>query len=324
MAKHKVIFDTDPGVDDAMAILMMAGHPDIDIVGLTTSFGNVSTEIATRNALYLSEMIAPAVGKTVPVYHGVHKPFLYNTVDGYAEFVHGEGGLGGLPVPDMDMPHNDLSAAEFIVKTVRENVGEITLVPVAPLGNIALAMMLEPELPKMCKNIFIMGGAFYASGNVTPSAEANIYNDPHAADMVFAGDWGEYSAVAGLDITHITTLSRETIEQLGGTGTLAQWMADCADFYINFYASKRLGKQEMCCHDAVAVAMMTNPELFETISGAVRVQTDGILRGQTVMDNNGNDHQGENWNRPAIQAGVKIDADGFRELFIDCIKRLPW
>ena len=323
MAKHKVIFDTDPGVDDAMAILMMAGHPDIDIVALTTSFGNVSTDIATRNAVYLADMIAPAVGKIVPVYKGVHKPFMFDNTDGYAEFVHGKGGLGGLPVPDMDIPNHGLTAAEFIVKTVRENPGEITLVPVAPLGNIALAMMLEPELPKLCKDIFIMGGAFYVPGNISPTAEANIYNDPHAADMVFDGDWADSSGVAGLDITSITTLSREAIETMGESGTLAQWMADCSDFYINFYASKRLGKQEVCCHDAVAVAMMTNPELFETITGPVRVGTDGMLRGQTVMDNGRNDHAGQYWNRPSIQAGVKIDTDGFCELYTECIKRLP-
>ena len=321
-AQHKVIFDTDPGVDDAMAILMMAGHPDIDIVAFTTSFGNVSTGMATRNGVYLSDMIAPVVGKTIPVYKGVHKPFMYNTTDGYAEFVHGKGGLGGLPVPDLNIPNHGLTAAEFIVKTVRENPGEITLVPVAPLGNIALAMMLEPELPKLCKDIFIMGGSFYAGGNTTPIAEANIYNDPHAADMVFAGDWADNSAVAGLDITYSTPMSRGYIENLGETGTLAGWMADCADFYIDFYASVFDGEQAVHCHDAVAVGMMTNPELFETISGAVRVQTDGMLRGQTVMDNHGKDHAGEHWNRPSIQAGVKIDADGFRDLFADCIKRL--
>ena len=322
MTKHKVIFDTDPGVDDAMALFMMAGHPDIDIVALTTSFGNVSTDIATRNALYLSDMIAPAVGKSIPVYKGVQKPFMYDNQEGYAEFVHGKGGLGGLPVPDMDNPNADLSAAEFIVKTVRENRGEITLVPVAPLGNIALAMMLEPELPQLCKAMFIMGGAFQTSGNVNPVAEANIYGDPHAADMVFAGDWASDSAVAGLDITQITTMTREAVEQLGKTGTLAGWLSQCADFYINFYAS-RLGKQQVCCHDAVAVAMMTNPELFTTITGPVRVQTDGLLRGQTVMDSDNKDQQGHGWSRPSIQAGITIDTDGFRALFTECIERLP-
>ena len=141
--------------------------------------------------------------------------------------------------------------------------------------------------------------------------------------MVFAGDWADNSAVAGLDITYSTPMSRAMIEDLGQTGTIAQWMSDCADFYIHFYASVFDGEQAVHCHDAVAVAMMTNPELFETITGPVRVQTDGMLRGQTVMDNHRNDHDGHHWARPHIQAGVKIDADGFRDLFADCIKRLP-
>lgn len=321
MAKHKVIFDTDPGVDDAMAILMMAGHPDIDIVALTTSFGNVSVDTATKNALYISQMIAPFVGKEIPVYKGVGKPLLYDVDEGYAEFVHGQGGLGGLPVPDLPHPTADLSAAEFIVQTVRENPGEITLVPVAPIGNIALAMALEPDLPNLCKDLFIMGGSFYGGGNITPVAEANIYNDPHAAHMVFGGKWAETSAVAGLDITYGTPMTRDWVNELGKANDTARWMADCADFYMTFYKSDR-GVDGVFCHDAIAVAMMTNPELFECIRGTVTVVTDGMARGQTLIDEHSQDRAGY-WNtRTPIQAGVKMDGDGFLDVFADCIKRL--
>ncbi len=321
MAQYKVIFDTDPGVDDAMAILMMAGHPDIDILGFTTTFGNVSVKTATKNARYLSQMIAPFVGKNIPVYKGVCKPFMYETTEGYAEFVHGDGGMGGLFVPEVDTPYETISGAEYIIESVRQSPHQISLIAVGPLGNIALAMMLEPNLPKLCKNIFIMGGSFFRQGNISPSAEANIYNDPHAADMVFGGDWHESSAIAGLDITYSAPMHRTWIEDLSTANPMAKWMAECADFYMKIY-EQGLGVDGVFCHDAIAVAMMTNPEMFECVQGTIRVATDDMSRGNTIMRLNDTVPNAYWQNRTPMQAGVKIDADGFLSLYADCIKRL--
>lgn len=322
MATHKIIFDTDPGIDDAMAIFMMAGHPDIDILAFTTTYGNTSVAKTTRNAQYLSDVIAPVVGKKIPVYQGVHKPMMFDNPPEYAEFVHGGDGLGNVGMPYYTPPDTDITAAEYIVKTVRQNPHEITLVAVGPLGNIAMAMHLDPELPKLCKDLYIMGGSFYKQGNITPTAEANIYNSPHESDMVFGADWDNNSAVAGLDITMSAPMTAEYLQDLSTANDIANLMYRMTDFYIKFYASC-YNKHALHCHDAFAVVLMTNPEIFETLSAPVRVATDGLCRGQTIpCDRNfGNI---TDWNRPPINIGIGVAADAFRDIFADCIRRLDY
>ena len=322
MAKHKIIFDTDPGIDDAMAIFMMAGHPDIDILAFTTTYGNTSVEKTTRNAQYLAHIIAPVVGKKIPVYKGVHKPMLFDNPPKYAEFVHGEDGLGNVGVPEYTPPNTHITAPEYIVKTVRQNPHEITLVAVGPLGNIAMAMHLDPEVPKLCKNLYIMGGSFYTKGNITPVAEANIYNSPHESHMVFGGSWGQGSAVAGLDITVKAPMTNTYLQDLSTANALASTLYQMSNFYMHFYTQRHAAQELYChCHDVFAVIMMTHPEIFKTISAPVRVATDGICRGQTVPYDDNFSHITD-LNRPPIKIGIGVDAVALRDIFADCIGRL--
>ena len=192
----KIVIDTDPGIDDAMAILFALAAPELQLVGLTTIFGNVHTETATRNALRLLEF---AGRSDIPVAHGAEVPLL-GELDGVADFVHGVNGLGDIPHDDpLGTPHT-LYAAQFIVDTVMAHPGEVTLLPIGPLTNIALALAIEPAVASNVAEVVMMGGAATVSGNVNPAAEANIYSDPHAADRVLTAPWPSLTMV-GLDVT---------------------------------------------------------------------------------------------------------------------------
>jgi inosine-uridine nucleoside N-ribohydrolase len=183
--RTKVIYDTDPGVDDAMALYYALAHPAIDVVGITTTFGNVSVEQATTNALYLTAL----AGRDIPVSRGVATPW-FKHPEAPPAHIHGADGLGNLgarrPAGQQADPR---SSAQFIVDMARAHPGEITLVAVGPLGNLSLALQLEPQLPNLVREVIVMGGTVSEPGNVSPVAEANIWNDPHAADRVFTAGW---------------------------------------------------------------------------------------------------------------------------------------
>ena len=192
---EKVIIDTDPGVDDAMAVLYACLSPSIELLGLTSIFGNVTTEIATRNALALLEI----AGADLPVARGSDKPLVQAQREPAWE-VHGREGFGDVPAMSPKKGVIEESAAEFICRVVHENPGEVVLCPVGPLTNIALALRLDPSIASEVKGVTVMGGSIDDGGNVTPHAEANIWQDPHAAEEVFAADWP--ITLVGLDVTH--------------------------------------------------------------------------------------------------------------------------
>ena len=222
---HKVILDTDPGVDDAMAIAYALVHPDIELLALTVVFGNINIDFATRNAQYVLDVlgatdVAVAKGAAIP---SVQAP------RPHADFVHGADGLGNIypgSVPGIaaaqaaplrtDARHSTiepLDAADFIINAARENPGQITLVAVGPLTNIAEALRREPSLPDLVAGLVIMGGTVDEPGNVSPVSEANFLNDPHAADALFAVDWP--ATVVGLDVTHQIMLKDSHLQSLG-------------------------------------------------------------------------------------------------------------
>ncbi len=195
-SNSKVINDTDPGVDDAMALNYALAHPAIDVVGVTTTYGNVTVAQAAINALYLTEI----AGRTIPVTQGVKTPWM-KPGEVPPAHIHGADGLGNLPHRVATTHRIDpRSSAQFIVDTARASPGEITLVAVGPLGNLALALKLEPALPTLLREVILMGGTIAEPGNVSPVAEANIWGDPHAADMVFTAGWK--LTMVGLDVTH--------------------------------------------------------------------------------------------------------------------------
>jgi len=279
---HKVIYDTDPGVDDAMALLFLHRHPEIDLIGITTVFGNASIETTTRNALFLKREWSIQA----PVAKGASVTIDPSRKEGaWPTFVHGDDGLGNINVPEVvDVPLDPRPAYQFIIDTVRANPDEVTLVAVGRMTNLALALKADPEIAGLVKQVVIMGGNFYVPGNVTPVAEANIHGDPEAADIIMTAPW--QVVVIGLDVTAITTMSRGYLGEMAAKGDKAvALLNDLSQFYIDFY--KHAVEDGMMVHDSCACVYVVAPELFTTISGSVRVVCGGIADGQTIVKPDG-------------------------------------
>ena len=313
----KVIYDTDPGVDDAMALYYALAHPAIDVVGITTTFGNVTVEQAAINALYLTAI----AGKNIPVTKGVKTPWC-KPGEAPPAHIHGADGLGNLT--DRMPTSNALdprASAQFIVDMARGAPGEITLVAVGPLGNLSLALKLEPALPGLLREVIIMGGAITEPGNVSPVAEANIWNDPHAADHVFTAGWK--LTMVGLDVTHQVIMPVALFKRIAdkhqhiATDTLLH----AVDFYANFYSNlyPHVAKIHGCFgHDVLAFIYLTNPEFFKLDSGRIRVATDGLAQGQTMMNRKDFvDYPQKGWgkDKPVTQVCMQVDAPACNQVF---------
>ena len=273
----KIIIDTDPGIDDAIALCYAFNHPQLDVLALTTIYGNVAVDLATQNALRLCELN----GVTVPVATGAGSP-LHIKPNPVADFVHGANGFGEIQLPEPSLQAASHSAAELIVDLINKHPGEITLVAVGPLSNIALALELSPGIATQVKEIIVMGGAFHREGNVTPYAEANIWNDPHAAKHVFTADWP--LTVHGLDVTYQISFSPAYLDKLAEQSeNVGGFLRDAAKFYIEFY--KQQHYFDGCCpHDQLALSYITHPEWFTLENGTLDVATDSESIGKTTID----------------------------------------
>ncbi|WP_145140958.1 nucleoside hydrolase [Pseudomonas duriflava] len=301
MTTTPIIFDTDPGIDDAQAIALIMADPGIEVVGLTTTFGNVSIETATRNALLLVEL----AGLDIPVAQGVGTP-LEKTPYPVPTHVHGDDGLGNLHLPAPTRQAVSQSAAEFIVEQTRQRPGEITLVAVGPLGNLAKALELDPEVVHRVARVVVMGGSIREGGNVTPLAEANIFSDPHAAAQVLTAGWP--LTLVGLDVTHRTCLDPARMQRITEAHrTLGPLLAHSYAFYAKFYGSA-LGIDGCCPHDSCAVAWLRRPDLFQTVRGHLNVITEGLAEGQTIFAPEGRQYVDEHWSRsPVVDVCLGID-----------------
>ena len=315
---RKIIIDTDPGIDDAMAIFFAFAAPQLDVLGLTTTFGNVSVEMATQNAITLTEI----AGVNVPVATGVAVP-LEITPRAYPDFVHGADGFGNIGWPAPKGKALDISAAQFIIDTVRANPGEVTIIALAPLGNLATALQMDPEIADLVDEVILMGGAAAEYGNVSPVAEANIINDPHAADIVFTANW--QVTMIGLDVTHQVVLSNALFNQIRDENPkVGSFMHQAAQFYIKFYSSIR--DIDGCYgHDISAVAYVIDPTLFGTESGEVCVATEGVAIGQTIMSRFGIPYPLPFWqDRPKQKACMTVDDQRLLALFRDAMVSDFW
>ncbi|XP_010552831.1 PREDICTED: uridine nucleosidase 1 [Tarenaya hassleriana] len=276
--REKLIIDTDPGIDDSMAILMAFQTPVLEVLGLTTIFGNVSTQDATRNALLLCEI---AGFPEVPVAEGSSGP-LKGGIPRVADFVHGSNGLGNISLPLPSAKKCEKSASEFLVEKVSEYPGEVTVLALGPLTNLALAIKRDGSFASKVKKIVILGGAFFALGNVNPAAEANIYGDPEAADIVFTS--GADITVVGINITTQVKLTDDDLLKLRHSkGKHAQLLSDMCKFYRDWHV-KSDGIYGIFLHDPVSFVAVVRPDLFTYKKGVVRVETQGICVGHTLMD----------------------------------------
>ncbi|WP_341318229.1 nucleoside hydrolase [Paraburkholderia sp. IMGN_8] len=317
MSKHKVIYDTDPGVDDAMALVFQALHPDIELLGLTSVFGNATIETTTRNARFLTARFAPHV----PVAQGAAAPLKRAAPEPLA-WIHGDNGLGNIALDTPDLAAVDARPAHrFIIDTVRAHPGEVTLIAVGPLTNLALALGDDPQIAPLVKQVVIMGGAFGTDGvlgNVTPAAEANILGDPDAADIVFGAPWPV--AIVGLDVTQRTIMSHDylaSIRDRGGEAGRFVW--DVSRHYEAFHEqSAQLAG--IYVHDSSAVAYVLAPHLYTTRSGPVRVLTDGIAVGQTIQKPSAMPVPAPAWDsRPECKVCVAVDVPGMLALYQDTV-----
>lgn len=322
---HKVIFDTDPGVDDAIALYFALAHPDIELLGITTTFGNVRVHQAAANALYLTAI----AGRTVPVTQGIASPWVQPPGEPPA-FIHGDDGLGNLPRRQPCAAVVDpRSSAQFIVDTVRAHPHQVSLVAVGPLGNLALALKLAPDIAALVKQVIVMGGTVNEPGNVSPVAEANIWNDPHAADIVFSAHWP--LVMVGLDVTHQVVTDLPLFERLAAhhrhpaTDTLLH----AVQFYSHFYSGlhkQRFSVPGCYAHDLLAFMVLLRPDWFETEHGVLRVATEGLAKGQTILQRlDFIEYPQTGWekNRARAAACLQVDAQACLDLFTQTMFT-PW
>ena len=290
---RRIIIDTDPGVDDAMAIFYALSSPELEVVGLTTVFGNGWIDVTTRNALALLEL---AARPDIPVAKGAGQPIL-STFDEPAEMVHGADGQGNAGIADPAGEPVSISAAEFIVRTVMDSPGEITLVPVGPFTNIALAMLIEPRLTDNVREIVVMGGNAFTEGNVTPSGEANVIHDAEAADIVFGASCP--ITMAGLDVTTTVNMTRADLARIGELGNpRADHLARILPYYLAFHEKYDLDGIHV--HDSTAISYLLAPDAFTWVEQPVRVDTGQSLgRGKTIASSgHAGDESGWQGRRP--------------------------
>ena len=273
----KIIIDTDPGVDDSLAIFVALNSPELDVLGLTTVFGNATTSTCTENALRLLEI---AKRTDIPVAEGAHLP-LNGNLRGAASFVHGENGQGNVELKPPTNKTLAIDAVAFLKNQIEVHPNEITLVPVGPLTNIANLLTTHPGIDSKIKEIILMGGNAQSPGNATPTAEANILNDPEAADIVFSAQC-EITMV-GLDVTNNVFMSEEQVNKLGSfENEKSKHISKINPFYFNFL-KEFFQDNGMPIHDSSAVTYLVHPEYFETLCCPIKVETEGISRGKTWM-----------------------------------------
>ena len=308
MEKIKMILDCDTGHDDAIALMVAARHPSIELLGVTAVAGNQTLDKTLPNTLKVCE----AVGIDRPVYGGMSLPLVRRQIT--AGNVHGESGLDGPVFPPLTRKAEPQHAVQYLIETLRTSDEEITLVPVGPLTNIAMAIRLAPDILPKIRQIVLMGGA-YGTGNVTPSAEFNIYADPEAARVVFTS--GVPIVMMGLDLTNQTVCTADVIERMRNTGNRAGALfADIMSFTLKTQAEV-YGLAGGPVHDATCIGYLIDPGCITTKDMYVEIDVnEGPCYGRTVCD-----ELGITGKTPNAKVGTRIDTPRFWDRVEECIRR---
>lgn len=306
-----LLVDCDTGVDDALMLLDLAGNPDANIVAVGSVHGNVQSRRAAVNTRYVLDLVGlqhvpSAVGCWRPMAQPLHT----------AEYIHGPYGLGGFEPPEPETPLTDEDAVHQMIRLAHERPGELTLLATGPLTNLGAALIADPEFPRLIPRVVIMGGNVGVPGNITPWAEANIWHDPEAADLVFQYDWEV--VLVPLDVTMQTLLTGKYLDRLQAatqTSKRAEFAWNIVQFYLDMYEESR-GIRGAAMHDPLAGAVALDPSLCGYVEKTVHVELRGTdTRGMTVADLRG--YRTEVSDRPKVHIAMEVDVDRFMSAFVD-------
>ncbi len=309
--KRRVILDTDPGIDDALAILVLAASPEISLEAITVTHGNTSVDKCARNALDIADL---AGLENIPIARGASEPLVKSLT--VAEETHGDGGLGYATLPLSTTPLYQGHAADLIIDLVHKYPHEITLLMIGPVTNLALAIRKDPTIVPLIKDVVSMGGAIHFPGNASPSAEYNVFCDPHAYDLMLRS--GLDLTIVPLDVTYQCLFQPRHVAALDGARTeLVKFIEDSTRFYMEFHDEYQ--KIDGCAiNDPLAAALLVKPDLVEFRNYHLTVE----LAGKHTFAKTTADHFNATGLAPNAKVAMAVNVDGFMDFFIERVKRL--
>ena len=317
MAKRKMILDLDTGVDDALAIAYALADPEVDLIGIVSSYGNNLLDICAENSLKLLELL----GHTdIPVYKGLPHSSTSDHFDvmQVSKDIHGDNGIGDVELPAPQRAVESESGVDFYIDAAHKYGKDLIIIPTGPMTNLAAALKKDPAIADLIGNVTFMGGALTVDGNVTPAAEANINQDAKAADEVFKSNLP--LTMVGLDVTLRTLLTKKETQQWRDLGTAAgKAYADITDFYIDAYYNLDIDKTGCALHDPLAVGVGIDPSFVKTISLFMRCEydPDSPFYGRTIGDN-----AKLNDPNPNVKVAVNVDKERYLQAFMDHLTTL--
>ena len=316
MAKRKMTLDLDTGVDDALAIAYALADPEVDLIGIVSSYGNNLLDVCAENSLKLLELL----GHTdIPVFKGLPHSCTTDHFDvmQVSKDIHGDNGIGDVELPAPSRALEEQSGVDFYIEAAHKYSKDLIIIPTGPMTNLAAALKKDPEIANLIGNVTFMGGALTVEGNVTPVAEANINQDPKAADEVMKSNLP--LTMVGLDVTLRTLLTKNETKQWRELGTASgKAFADITDFYIDAYYNLDIDKRGCALHDPLAVGVGIDPSFVSTISLFMKVvYQEGPYYGRTIGDN-----AKLNDPNPNVKVAVNVDKERYLKAFMDRLNKL--
>ena len=307
----KVILDTDPGIDDALAFILLKAMPEVALQAITVTHGNTSVEKCTTNALKLVELLGM---QNIPVAMGADQPLVKAL--SVAEETHGDTGLGHAILPQPTIRAIDQNAANLIIELVNANPGEITILCIGPVTNLALALLKDPSLRKKIKNVLSMAGTIHYPGNATPSSEYNVFCDPESFDILLRS--GIDLTIVPLDVTYQCLFTKEHVARLkGARADIETFINRSTAFYMEFHAEYQ-GIHGCAINDPLAAAILIKPELVTFREYYVDIE----LHGEFTTAKLSADHFSATGNQPNAKVAMEVDVSGFMDFFIERVKTI--
>lgn len=309
--KTRVILDTDPGIDDALALIVLAASPEISLEAITVTHGNTSVDKCARNALDIAKMLGL---DSVPIARGASEPLVKSLT--VAEETHGEGGLGYAKLPRSDKPLYQGHAADLIIELLHKYPNEITLLMIGPVTNLALAIRKDPSIVPLIKRVVSMSGSFHFPGNASPSAEYNVFCDPHAYEIMIKA--GFDLTIVPLDVTYQCIFQPRHIQAMAGAREdLVKFIDDSTRFYMEFHDEYQ--QIDGCAiNDPLAAALLIKPDLVKYRDYNVTVE----LVGSHTFAKTTADHFNTTGLTPNAKVAMEVDVDAFMDFFIEKVKEL--